>query len=356
MADSKDEDSDDGLSSVADFVQIYMISIDVVGAHNIEKADAFGKSDPFCKVSAFSTSYTTCTIRKTLNPVWNERVEMTFFNDPKQLRFELFDYDGNTQDDAIGDCIFSINEDLYSPNNNGYSGKIKLQNCKSGELEIKVFARKLLPLEIEKELTVLNDRNETNTDDIEQLDQSINDWNGKIAALYTQINAMDKNIADTKAQISQKQQQLKDTQQEGERLNEEGNRVKKEVTELEDNCAELKKKYEELKKQLEDMRIKEDKKRTENERLREDLSNLNKRIQEKEEEKERLLKEEKDKEKEREREREQRKLEEEAEEAKQQQEEEEVEMRPTPQGNTDKQPLVDKGQVKKEQNDCCTIL
>eukprot|EP01084_Bolivina_argentea_P107346 191923_1 len=156
--DLKQDDSDDGLSSANDFVQIYMIQIDVIAGHNLEKADTFGKSDPYCKISAFSTSYTTCTIKKTLNPKWNEHVEMTFFDDPKAIKFEIFDWDGKLggKDDAIGDCQFDLTSDTYDDaNTTPYEGKIKLQNCKSGELEIKVFARKLLPLELEKRLTNL---------------------------------------------------------------------------------------------------------------------------------------------------------------------------------------------------------
>merc|ERR550532_3111232 len=148
-------DSDDGLSGVADFVQIYMISIDIIAARDLVKADTFGKSDPFVKVSAFSTSYTTCTIMKTLEPKWNEHVEMTFFNDPKSIKFEVFDWDRNTKDDPIGDCTFEITDDFYAPNHDGFHGKLKLENAKKGELWIKVVARKLIPSELEDRLSSL---------------------------------------------------------------------------------------------------------------------------------------------------------------------------------------------------------
>eukprot|EP01083_Nonionella_stella_P261207 889659_1 len=126
MANPTDEKGgdDDGLSTANDFVQIYVIQIDIYGAHNLEKADTFGKSDPYCKISALSTSYTTCTIRKSLNPKWNEHVEMTFFDDPKTILFEVFDYDGKLggKDDDIGNCKFNLTDDIYNDSNKGYNG------------------------------------------------------------------------------------------------------------------------------------------------------------------------------------------------------------------------------------------
>eukprot|EP01084_Bolivina_argentea_P206599 352684_1 len=178
----ENEEEDDGMASIGDFVQIYMISLDIICAHNLEKADTFGGSDAYCKVSAFATSYTTATILKNLNPSWNEHVELTFFNDPKTLKFEVFDWDKGSKDDAIGDCEFSL-DGLYDESNEGFSGKIELKNAKRGEIEIKVTARKMLPLELEANLSRTQDAVESNKNEIENLDNSMNEENNKINTL-----------------------------------------------------------------------------------------------------------------------------------------------------------------------------
>lgn len=201
MADSKEEESDDGLSGVADFVQIYMISVDIIAAHNLVKADVMGKSDPYVIVSAFSTQYTTATIMKTLDPKWNERVELTFFNDPKKIKFQVMDWDKGTKDDPIGDCEFAISEDFYLPTNNGFHGKLKLQNVKRGELEIKVVARKLVPSELEEKLSSLQDAVESNTDKMQGLDTEIADLDLKNGALQRDIEGLNNVIADLNANI-----------------------------------------------------------------------------------------------------------------------------------------------------------
>ena len=196
-----------------------MISVDIIGAHDLEKADVFGKSDPFCKVSAFSTSYTTCTILKTLNPVWNEHVELTFFNDPKSLKFEVFDWDGNSKDDPIGDCTLQLDPNIYDVANNGFSGRIKLENCKKGELEIKVIARKLLPNVIEQKLTDLQDEKEKNENNITGLNGEIEELNQKNAQIESQTNAMKANINELQTEsIPNAQSKLKEKEDEGMRI------------------------------------------------------------------------------------------------------------------------------------------
>lgn len=207
------------MASVGDFVQIYLINVDILAAHDIEKADTFGKSDPYVRVTAFQTSYQTATIMKTLNPVWkNEHVEMTFFNDPKQIKFELFDYDGNPlagKDDGIGDCVFNLTPDFYDPSTPCFQGKIKLQNCKKGELEIKIEANKLVPAELEKRTDDLQNLVESNTNSIEELDLTIKDWNEKNTALNQEIDSINTNITNLTAEIPTLQQELKDKETKG---------------------------------------------------------------------------------------------------------------------------------------------
>merc|ERR1712244_12232 len=216
-------------------------------------------------------------------------VELTFFNDPKQLKFELFDYDGNTKDDPIGDCVFNLQSNIYEPSNNGFSGRIKLQNCKSGELEIKVIARKLLPLELERRLTSLQDEVKKNNESINKMDGEIKDWNDKNAALQNEINGL---IADNEklstSDIPNADKELKERQNEGEKLKEEETAIGKEVEALKVKYDGLVKELEGKTKQFEDIKIAEDKTRTKNEHLRKDIVDLKQQIKDKQERKKQI--------------------------------------------------------------------
>jgi hypothetical protein len=181
--DSKDEvvmPEHAGLSASSEFVQIFLIQIDITSASNLIKADTFGKSDPYCKVSAFGQSYTTAAIMKNLDPTWNETTSFCFFEDPKALHFEVWDWDKNSKDDAIGDHTLSL-DGFYDPNHNGFSGNVDLQNVKKGQLNISVGARKLLPLELENRAKRLQE-------ETAQQQQTIEDRTAAIDTL-TQENA-----------------------------------------------------------------------------------------------------------------------------------------------------------------------
>lgn len=87
-------------------------------ASDLIKADRFGKSDPYCKVFAFGQTYTTRTIMKNLNPVWNEKTQFCLFENPKTLKFEVWDWDKHTTDDAIGDTELVV-EQFFDDHNPG---------------------------------------------------------------------------------------------------------------------------------------------------------------------------------------------------------------------------------------------
>jgi len=283
MADSKEDESDDGLSGVTDFVQIYMIQCDIIAGHNLEKADGpFGKSDPYVKVSAFSTSYTTCTIMKTLNPQWNEHVEMTFFNDPKALKFEVWDWDRGSKDDAIGDCEFAIDDDFYSPTSHGFSGRLKLQNCKTGELEIKVVARKLVPSQLEDRLSALQDTAAANTLKMEGIDEEIAEFGRKNTALRGQMDGINAKIAGLKAAIPPRKEEELHLERRGETLGAEREALSAEMETVNEALSAVEDELKEATKRVEDVRVEEDRKYTEIERLRERIEDAKRRKEQQE--------------------------------------------------------------------------
>jgi len=245
-------------------------------------------SDPYCRVSAFSTSYTTATIVKTLDPVWNEHVEMTFFNDPKTLRFEVFDWDGNTKDDAIGDCVFKLDPNFYDASNNGFLGKVKLENCKKGELEIKVVARKLLPSVIEQKLSDLQEDKAKNEQTVNENNGQIQELNDKKLGIENEINALNANINGLQNEkIPNAQNELKQARDEGVECENEKKAMDQNIKDLEVECNDLAKESDVLLKELENIKVAEDKKRTENEHLRSDIKDLKIQIKEKKEKEER---------------------------------------------------------------------
>ncbi len=75
------------------------------------KKDIFGTSDPYCRVSLYrdvrqsaiiGTSVRTRTIKRTLNPFWNEEFYFRVNPENNRLLFELFDENRITRDDFLG--------------------------------------------------------------------------------------------------------------------------------------------------------------------------------------------------------------------------------------------------------------
>ncbi|ETO17742.1 hypothetical protein RFI_19573 [Reticulomyxa filosa] len=126
-----------------------------------------------CKVSAFRQTYTTKTLLKTLDPVWNEQTQFIFFKEPKELLFHVWDWDKNTKHDSIGEYnktttvqknVFLLfkkhkkkNKKFFKKKKKGFSGALTLQNVKKGELHVTIKCRKLLPIELETQAAKLQE-------------------------------------------------------------------------------------------------------------------------------------------------------------------------------------------------------
>ncbi|ORX45376.1 Copine-domain-containing protein [Piromyces finnis] len=83
-----------------------------ISCKNLDKKDLLGKSDPYFVISKqlesgdWTKVYTSKVKKFTLNPVWKniiiDIVKFNSGNDKKLLRFEVFDWDRNTDPDYIG--------------------------------------------------------------------------------------------------------------------------------------------------------------------------------------------------------------------------------------------------------------
>eukprot|EP00178_Gracilaria_changii_P011122 TRINITY_DN31930_c0_g1_i1.p1 TRINITY_DN31930_c0_g1~~TRINITY_DN31930_c0_g1_i1.p1 ORF type:complete len:116 (+),score=26.69 TRINITY_DN31930_c0_g1_i1:37-384(+) len=83
------------------------LEIEVVEATELAAADLNGKSDPYCILETDQSNKKTKTIKKTLEPQWNEKFKMTYGVN-LNLKVKVFDYDFITSDDLIGSTVVNL--------------------------------------------------------------------------------------------------------------------------------------------------------------------------------------------------------------------------------------------------------
>jgi len=98
--------------SIEEVVNTAVQAIFDISCKNLDKMDIIGKSDPYFVVSkqldngSWTKVYTSKVKKLTLNPVWKkiglDIVRLNSGNDKKLLRFEVFDWDRNSNPDYIG--------------------------------------------------------------------------------------------------------------------------------------------------------------------------------------------------------------------------------------------------------------
>ena len=99
-----------------------MFKIYVLRAEHLPKADFFGKSDPYCVVEHKNKNGQTyrigktVTLKKTLNPTWDQKRELPFqypfvrANDSLVL-FKVYDFNKVKDDVLLGTCAINLNEE-----------------------------------------------------------------------------------------------------------------------------------------------------------------------------------------------------------------------------------------------------
>jgi Ca2+-dependent lipid-binding protein len=91
------------------------LDLDILSAENLLSADSNGKSDPFVKLYINDKSesfYKTRTMKKTLNPQWNEKTSIEVKNRVNTvIKFKILDWDfGAGQDDLLGYAYLELAE------------------------------------------------------------------------------------------------------------------------------------------------------------------------------------------------------------------------------------------------------
>ncbi|KAI8501368.1 E3 ubiquitin-protein ligase nedd4, partial [Branchiostoma belcheri] len=99
---------------------VKVLRVKVIAGVNLAKKDIFGASDPYVRVHVYQGNdptegevvmVQTRTIKKTLNPKWNE--DFYFRVDPRcRLLFEVFDENRVTRDDFLGQVDLPLNNQI----------------------------------------------------------------------------------------------------------------------------------------------------------------------------------------------------------------------------------------------------
>jgi len=113
----------------------------VIKAKDLENKEWFGKSDPFVVLKYKNEEHKSMTINNNLNPEWNfSQIFPVSGDDLGTIHVNVFDedYTGNV---PLGNVDFEVKELISNANNNKPTW-VKLNNCKSGEIQISsVFTR-----------------------------------------------------------------------------------------------------------------------------------------------------------------------------------------------------------------------
>merc|ERR1711936_1435014 len=112
------------------------LSLIIHSAHKLDKKNKLKKADPYVVCTLGLDQSKSPTIKNNSSPQWEHNVHFDILDSsPRQLSVEVFD-DDIGKDRNIGNITLDVN-DLR--NINKVEEKVKLQNCKSGELVYSAF-------------------------------------------------------------------------------------------------------------------------------------------------------------------------------------------------------------------------
>jgi hypothetical protein len=115
------------------------LRVDALDAEDLEAADSNGKSDPFCQFELNGQEvFKTKTIKKTLNPQWNEFFEVAVpSRTAAKFRVNVFDWDMTSGDDPLGGADVDLSDlEPFKPKEK----RLKL-DAKSGSIRLKLVFR-----------------------------------------------------------------------------------------------------------------------------------------------------------------------------------------------------------------------
>lgn len=98
------------LAPLDTILDVGYLALDILSAKNLKSVDSNGKSDPFALVSYDGVQvYKTDKKRKTLDPVWNESVEIPMLSRSRGvILIEVFDWDLTHKPDLLGRVVLDL--------------------------------------------------------------------------------------------------------------------------------------------------------------------------------------------------------------------------------------------------------
>ncbi|CAH2351101.1 tricalbin-3 [[Candida] railenensis] len=123
------------LAPLDTILDVGYIKIDLLGADNLPSVDSNGKSDPLCVVKLDGVEvFKTNKKRRTLDPVWNEAVEIPVQSRSRQvIMLEVYDWDLTHDDELLGRAVLDLS--TIDPNE---STPFKADLDKQGRVNLRV--------------------------------------------------------------------------------------------------------------------------------------------------------------------------------------------------------------------------
>lgn len=274
------------------FVELFLLTVDVIEAKDLKAADLNGFSDPYCKVIVFGkdpkeaiSTVETPVIKKNLNPKWNTHHLLSFIEHPTKIVFELWDKDEgllNGKDDPLGKLEILVNNNdnigklLYPITQEVKEQKSLLlsnpqidkwfslkdikkpdKNAK-GELKIKLKGERLFPMQTEKRLQRMINEYETIKN---EKDKMKNELNQQIATITQENDEITNNLNKERVTNEELTRNKNDLTQTLQNKNDEYNKLNNKTNELAETRAKLEERIlnaefaiDEAKKQMEDLK------------------------------------------------------------------------------------------------------
>ena len=119
---------------------IGILNVHLVGATNLVRSDIIGGADPYCILGMGNQILKSKVVKKTLNPVWDEKL-MFSWNGLDPLLINVMDKDVFKRDDPLGMLEFDL-KPLYDAgmivNNETTEYDLKLTDTKHGNIQLKL--------------------------------------------------------------------------------------------------------------------------------------------------------------------------------------------------------------------------
>jgi phosphatidylserine decarboxylase len=127
----------------------YILSVIVSQGKDLLSKDSNGKSDPFLVLKVDQHAAKSSIVMKSLNPIWNERLELVLDNKPKSCVLECYDWDRVSKNDFIGKADIDVSEELWkSKQSTVHWVNLKDGKKDAGKIEIQIQVNELTAAEM----------------------------------------------------------------------------------------------------------------------------------------------------------------------------------------------------------------